>query len=235
MAQELSALRFRMRVCLTRAPMAGKLCFLAAVAFTLFFSNMLIPMALFKWYVLVLAVFVFFLAVGNLIIVGASEFRMTLFLGIMGTLVYMPFAIVNIYIGSSLAPGVSFDALSDRWFYILAYPLRVLGTLFAGLIFIRIVSPAQFVKWGRYGLLVALLLRTIEYAMDRIEETKMALAMQGKWPQEGTGLGRLREAWLKIRLGPTLIMVVVRNVFLWSPWAVLCYLAIERETKGGRK
>ena len=161
-----------------------------------------------------------------------KEFKFIIYLWLIGSIIYLLITIPYIYTQHSICPYLKLDNMVDRWLYILAYPIRILGLFSVGLIFISIVSPIGFLKYGKFGYWLALLFRVIELAIQQIHETRIALLMQNNWPEEHKGLIRLNEAYLIIKNSPKLIITMLRNMIVWFPWAWLCFNRLKTNVKG---
>lgn len=215
-------------------PLLIKILFLFVMAFILFFSALLVTNALEVYFAFILT-FVLILATLCWFTVGRKSFMTVLGFWAFGSLIYLLIAVPRIYSGASLSPYLDLKIIKDRWLYTLAYPIRLLGTFSTGLVFIRITSPVEFLRWGSFGLKIALLFRAIQYATQAFNETRLALLMQDKWPEEQQGFIRFREAWLTIKYGPLLVGTTLRNIILWFPWAWLCFNKLQLNKKGDGK
>jgi hypothetical protein len=169
------------------------------------------------------------------LIIGRNAFRLLLVSWSIGAFIYLLFAIPLVYSSAPLSPYIELSNIFDRWLYSLAIPLRILGVLSVGLIFINITSPIEFLKWGQIGWKIALLLRAIQYVSHNFHETKLALMMQNEWPEEKRGLISIKEGILSIRYSPTLVATTFRNIILWFPWAWLCFNKLQETMKGGSR
>ncbi len=112
--------------------------------------------------------------------------------------------------------------------YYLSYPLRVLGIFFTGLFFAGITSPAEFLRWGSIGLKIALLYRAFEYSITSFEENRIALTIQGSWP-DSDSKNKFKALFKVIKVSSLLIAITFRNIILWFPWAWLCYTNLKKD------
>lgn len=181
--------------------------------------------------------FVLVISVASLyrIAVGKKEFRSVILFWLIGTFIYLIFTIPLIYTQFDISPHLKLDNIIDRWLYTIALPIRLLGLFSGGLIFIRIISPIEFLRWKNFGYIIALLFRVIEQAKQKIHETRIALLMQNNWPEESGNLNRFRVASLIIKSSPKLIITTIRNMIVWFPWAWLCFKRFKGNFKGGRR
>ncbi|RKX95049.1 MAG: hypothetical protein DRP84_05375 [Spirochaetes bacterium] len=175
-------------------------------------------------YFLVLIVF----AVIFRMVAGKKSFKITIWLWASGSIIYLLIAIFLIFKGVQPLPYVKMNQL-ELILYYLSYPLRVLGIFFTGLVFVAITSPIEFLKFGKLGLGIALIYRAFEYSISSFEENRIALMIQGSWPDFADSDSRIRLFFKLIRSTPLLIATTFRNIILWSPWAWICYNAIKKD------
>lgn len=181
------------------------------IIYTLFFSLLIISGAIFR------------------IVTDRNTFITTLWLWGGGSIIYLIIALFLILRGVQPLPYIQFETLPLIIYY-LSYPLRVLGIFFIGLIFANITSPAEFLSWGEKGLKIALVYRAFEYSVQTFSETKIALLIQGEWPDfSGTKRQGFREMLMVVRSAPVLIATAFRNIILWFPWAWICYNNLKKE------
>ena len=222
---------FKVKMSLRKLPLWVK------ISSLFMFANILFPFFIgddeLRIYFYTLVVLVIFIAFWGRLIIGKGEFKVILTLWLTGSAIYLCFAIPYIYSQYDISPHLKLDNLIDRWLYTLALTIRLLGLFSIGLIFVSIISPIQFLRWGKWGYAFALLLRVIEQAVQKLHETRMALLMQNKWPEEHTGIIRLNQAYLIVKNSPKLIITTIRNMIVWFPWAWLCFNRIKINIKGG--
>ncbi len=159
---------------------------------------------------------------------GRRAFRVTLWLWLSGSAIYMIIASVLIFRGVQPLPYIRMDR-ADLVLYYLSYPLRVLGIFFTGLIFSAISSPVEFLKWGGFGMKVALAYRAFEYAVNAFETNREALLIQDEWPDFSKGVRKNRRLGKVIKATPALVATTFRNIILWFPWAWVCYTNLQKE------
>jgi hypothetical protein len=159
---------------------------------------------------------------------GRRTFRLTLWLWLSGSVVYMIIATVLILRGVQPLPYIRMDRV-DLVLYYLSYPLRVLGIFCTGLIFSSIASPVEFLKWGSFGMKVALAYRAFEYAVNAFETNREALLIQDEWPDFSKGMRKNRRLGKVIKAAPALVATTFRNIILWFPWAWVCYTNLQKE------
>ncbi len=162
------------------------------------------------------------------IIVGRKVFKLTLWLWASGSVIYLIISIVLILKGVQPLPYIHMKRI-DLILYYLSYPLRVLGIFFTGLIFVGITSPIEFIKYGKIGLGIALIYRAFEYSISMFEENRIALLIQGSWPDFGDTNKKYLMFFKLIKQTPLLIATTFRNIILWAPWAWICYNAIKKD------
>lgn len=208
---------------LSSISLAYKLVAFALVTILLFLPNLLLTYADLKLYYLAYTFFVILLIKIGIIILGEKKFITMLKLWAVGATTYLLFAIPRIYSPSSLSPYFNFTNLTDRWLYSLLLPLILLGTLISGLIFIKIIYPTEFLKWGHLGLKIAILMRALQHSAQVFNDTKISLMLQNRWPDKDSNIFNLHSSWIIIRSSPFLISTALRNIVLyWFPWGWLC-------------
>ena len=157
-------------------------------------------------------------------ILDRQTFALMLKLWSIGTIVYFLIAIPRIYMGGILTPYIVLTHISDRWLYSLLLPLVLLGTFSVGLIFMQVTSPIEFLAWGDFGLKIALLFRVLQHAMQSLQEVKIVLMMQDRWPEEQSQWICWGGTYKRIKCSILLVHIVFRNVLLyWFPWGCLCF------------
>jgi len=159
---------------------------------------------------------------------GKKSFRVTLSLWLGGSVIYLLVALPLILRGVQPLTYLSLNPLNLVLYY-LSYPLRLLGVFFIGLIFMRVISPVEFLRWGRAGLQIALAFRAFEYSVNALEETRLALLIQGEWPDFAGGRLSLSLAGKAVKASPILVATTFRNIILWFPWAWICYNALVKK------
>ncbi|HCU05170.1 MAG TPA: hypothetical protein DIC51_02490 [Coxiellaceae bacterium] len=163
------------------------------------------------------------------LILDRQTFSLMLKLWSIGTIVYFLIAIPRIYMGGTLTPYVVLTHISDRWVYSLLLPLVLLGTFSAGLIFMQVTSPIEFLDWGNIGLKIALLFRVLQHAMQSLQDVKIVLMMQDRWPEESGRWICLRDTYKRIKGSILLVHIVFRHIILyWFPWGWLCFHRLQQ-------
>jgi len=175
-------------------------------------------------------IFLFCFGVLFRIVSDKKTFRVTLWLWGSGSLIYMIIAIVLILRGSQPLPYITLEPLHLVLYYI-SYPLRVLGIFFAGLLFAEVTSPVEFLRFGEIGLKIAMAYRAFEYSVNAFEVNRVALTIQGEWPDISGGKIRFKEVLLFLKYAPVLVSTTFRNIILWFPWAWICYSTIKNDLK----
>jgi hypothetical protein len=209
---------------LSALPIECKLIWLAGIALILFLPNLLLRHVDLKIYYMFYAFFVSALAGFGFVVIGKKNFIAMLKLWGIGAVIYLLFAVPRIYWAGSLSPYFDFTSLTDRWLYSLLLPLILLGTFTASLVFVRITSPAEFLKWGYGGLKITLLMRALQHSAQVFSDTRIALMLQNQWPDEGSSIFNLRTSWLVIKSSHLLVSTAFRNIILyWFPWGWLCF------------
>ena len=162
------------------------------------------------------------------VVAGKKSFKITMWLWVSGSLIYLIISIFLIIRGVQPLPYVKMKQF-ELILYYLSYPLRVLGIFFTGLIFVAITSPIEFLKFGKFGLGIALIYRAFEYSISSFEENRIALMIQGSWPDFMDSTNKLKLFFMLVKSTPLLIATTFRNIILWSPWAWICYNAIKKD------
>ena len=162
------------------------------------------------------------------VVAGKKSFKITMWLWASGSIIYLIISVFLILKGIQPLPYVKMNKF-DLILYYLSYPLRVLGIFFTGLVFVAITSPIEFLKFGKLGLGIALIYRAFEYSISSFEENRIALMIQGSWPDFTDNVNKIRLFFKLIKSTPLLIATTFRNIILWSPWAWICYNAIKKE------
>jgi len=180
--------------------------------------------------------FIFLLCFGFLfrMVSGKKTFKITLWLWGSGSLIYMIIAIFLILKGIQPLPYIKFEPLHLILYYI-SYPLRVLGIFFVGILFAEITSPVEFLRWGETGLKIALAYRAFEYSVNAFEVNRVALTIQGEWPDISGSRVKFKELLLFLKYAPVLVSTTFRNIILWFPWAWICYNNMKKDIKKDKK
>jgi len=208
---------------LSALPLGYKLTGLVVAALFLYLPNLLLRSFELKVYYGLYSVCVLAFVIFSSNVVGKKSFVAMLKMWSIGAVVYLLFAIPRIYLAGSLTPYFELTSLADRWIYSLLLPMILLGTLSVGLVFVRITSPTEFLRWGYYGLKVTLLMRALQHSAQVFNETRMALMLQNQWPEAGSRIFDVRTSWLIIKSSPLLVSTAFRNIILyWFPWGWLC-------------
>ena len=170
------------------------------------------------------------------VVVESREFWFAIKLWLVGLVMYLIINIPYMLTGGPLSPYMELSDSFNRWLYVVALPVRILAIFLGGLIFLRITSPLEFTKYGAIGLQLTFLFRTIDYVKEAVYETKDALRMYGKWPDECVHKHWVKRTWTIIRYSPTLMFVTVRNVICWFfPWTWLFYKKMQSNIKGSKR
>jgi len=165
-------------------------------------------------------------------VAGRRMFKVTVWLWATGSIIYFCIAAVLILKDVQPLPYMQMDDL-NRILYYFSYPLRVLGIFFVGLIFSRITSPAEFLRWGETGVKIALAYRAFEYSVNSFDDVRQALLIQGEWPDFRKRGHIFFKAVLAIRGAPVLVATAFRNIILWFPWAWICYSKLRQDLRRG--
>lgn len=150
-----------------------------------------------------------------------------------GTVVYLLIALPLAFAGVSPSPMLHGLNLFERILYSFLRPIGLLGVLAAGLTFMRITSPIEFLAFGAPGYWMAVLFRAQEFAGQELRNTQIVLSIQGEWPDADEPGPRRLYLTRVFRSGPILVSTAFRNVLIWGPWAYLCFRKLKRGSKGG--
>jgi len=172
--------------------------------------------------------FLFLFGFSFRIVSSKKVFRITLWLWASGALIYLIIAIFLVLKNVQPLPYIKMDRFNLVLYY-LSYPLRVLGIFFTGLIFSNITSPVDFLRWGEFGLKIALSYRAFEYSVSSFEENRIALLIQDKWPDSLEKAKGIKTIFIFIKYAPVLIATTFRNIILWFPWAWICYNDLRKD------
>ena len=211
-----------------------KIFLLIILGLLLYLSSLFITEDLMIIYFITLTIFVISVSFFCFLIIGKNLFIPMLTLWWIGTLIYFLVSIPIAYSNISLSPYILYINTTSRILFVTAHPIRLLGTFSIGLIFIKITSPIEFLRWGRVGLYVALLLRTIQYSTEKFTEIRIALLMQNKWPDNNNNYFQFNNAILTIKYAPILIAVTFRNIIQWFPWAWISFNKLNIKINGGK-
>jgi len=177
-----------------------------------------------------IAFFILLLVFGLLfrMVTNRKTFRITLWLWVTGSILYILVAIFFVIKGMQPLPYMHMERLAMILYYF-SYPFRILGIFFTGLTFVEITSPVEFIRWGKAGLSLALAYRAFEYSIASFNENRIALMIQGNWPDSADRVHKFRLFIQIVRYAPVLIATTFRNLILWSPWAWICYTSIKKD------
>jgi len=163
------------------------------------------------------------------LVVGRTTFKTMLVGWLFGLIPYAVFAIPLTLSGVNLTPHMALHSGSSRWLYTGLFPPRMLGIFAAGTILFAILSPTNFLKLGRVGVGMTVVLRAFEFAEQQLASAIDTLRLQGNWPDSGMKR-RKRPALIILVKGCVIIVIVcLRNAILWSPWAYLSFKAIDKQ------
>lgn len=217
---------------LAKLPLMSKIWLLVFAACALYLSNFFITAATLSLHFILIGLLVATFTVVAFDVLERRAFNTMFKLWLIGTMVYLVFAVPRIYFTSALSPYFVFNSLLDRWLYSLLLPLLLLGTFSIGLTMMRVTSSTEFLGWGRIGLKIALVFRSLEHAVQMLSDTKTVLIMQDKWPEDNCKLFSLRKTYLVIRYSPLLVGTALRNIICyWFPWGWICFKRISGENK----
>ena len=161
------------------------------------------------------------------IVAGKKAFKVIMWLWAGGSIIYLIVAAFLIVKGVQPLLYLKMDRF-DMILYYVSYPLRVLGIFFTGLIFSSITSPVEFLRWGDFGLKIALVYRSFETNMK-------ALIVQGEWPDFSRDAKNFRRTFLVVKSTPMLVAITFRNIILWFPWAWICYNTLRKDVDKRRE
>jgi len=209
-----------------------KIILLVTLGIALFGTHLLVSTQNLDLYFFSLASAVIALVWLGYLVLGKKPLKNIVILWAIGVTIYLCFAIPRIYYGGMLTPYFSLTSIYERWCYSLLFPAILLGSFIVGLIFMRITSPLEFLRWGDFGFKLALIFRALQHSMQIFQSTKMALIMRGEWPDE-KGIGAM---WLAFKSSPLLIGTSIRNIILfWFPWGWLSVLKLQHTIEGRKK
>lgn len=215
---------------LKKLPLPIKIFLLLVIAITLFGSNLLVKPQNLDIYFIGLAGIVILLVLCSRPIVGKKTLKNVLIFWGIGIGIYLLFAVPRIYGSGLLTPYFTLTSIYERWFYSLLFPVILLGTFVTGLVFIKITSPLEFLRWGNFGFKLALLFRAFQHSIQIFQDTKIALLMRGEWPEEQNEIIGWQKIWLFIKYSPRLICTSLRNIILfWFPWGWLCVVKLQKK------
>jgi hypothetical protein len=117
----------------------------------------------------------------------------------------------------------------NKILYLSLYPIRMLGIFLNGFIFIQILSPVQFLKYGKFGLKIALVLRSVNFITDEFKKNRQALIMSGIIPDDEEIKKNKKNILLMLKQSPLLITLTIRNLFLWIYWIIQYFKKIEKK------
>ncbi|MBL7137044.1 MAG: hypothetical protein ISS81_10735 [Candidatus Marinimicrobia bacterium] len=217
---------------LRNMPLFIKIGFLIIVASLFYISPLFVTESLMKPYFFILLFIVVLFASFCRIIIGKKLFKSIFWLWFIGAAIYLLISTIRIYNMSSLSPYQEYNHIFERWLYVVAHSIRLLGTFAVGLIFIKVTSPIEFLNWGKPGLYFALLLRATQYSTEKFNEVRIALLMQNKWPDDNGRIIQPKNAWLTIKYAPALVAVTFRNIIQWFPWAWIFFTKLHNKLKG---
>ena len=144
-------------------------------------------------------------------------------------LFYVITSFIFYYADFPITPMLHLSTPLNKLIYLSIYPLRMLGIFISGFIFIQILSPVQFMKYGKTGFKIALILRSVNYIMDEFLKNKQALIMSGIIPDDFEIKKDKKNILIFIKKSPLLITLTIRNLFLWIYWFMQYYKKIERK------
>lgn len=213
---------------LKRLSLPIKIILLITLGVVLFGSHLLVGAQNLDLYFIGLASMVLGLVWLGYWVLGKKALKSTVILWGVGVVIYLCFAIPRIYSGGMLTPYFTLISIDERWFYSLLFPVILLGTFIVGLIFMRITSPLEFLRWGDFGFKLALIFRALQHSIQIFQSTKTALTMRGEWPDEN-GVGA---TWLAFKSSPLLIGASIRNIILfWFPWGWLSVIRLQEKLR----
>jgi hypothetical protein len=218
---------------LRKLPLIIKVAFLLAVSFVFFILFSFVTDERLITFLSVDAVALALLMGLSYYLLGHRVFALTLKTWALGWTLYVPVAVAVLLSGLTVSLFVSFESPLHRWLYAFSYLLRALGVILGGLVFVEILQPSQFLRFGVVGLGLAFLARIIEVAIEEIFQIVDVLKMQGDWPEApGRYRGKLRTLWFTIRSSPMLISIVFRNMIWWFlPWGLISLKRISKDLK----
>jgi hypothetical protein len=85
-----------------------------------------------------------------------------------------------------------------------------------GMSFMEIISPIEFLRYGKIGFHISYLLRSFQVSMYQIDQNKKAMEMAGEIPRRYRSLS---DYLLLIKKAPLILSLSIRNLMLWLFWS----------------
>ena len=216
---------------LKRCHLIVKIAYMSLVACAFFLFVFFVPQRTMVVFYALILVAVVMQGVVTYVVIGSAAFWLTLRLWVIGTVIYLAIAIPLTLNGVEPTPWIRLDDTTQRLLYSVLYPVRILGIFFVGLVFLSITSPTEFFIFGRVGLYVALLLRSIEVSKLNVVQTLESFKILGMWPDRVHSIGRTKALSMRVRSCPLIIIVTLRNLANWMPWAWVHFKRLEERFK----
>ncbi|HOQ80217.1 MAG TPA: hypothetical protein PKZ69_04230 [Candidatus Cloacimonadota bacterium] len=137
-------------------------------------------------------------------------------LWLIGLVFYGIFALVFVLNNWNISPTIELTETKYTILYLLIYPIRVLAVFFSGLSFIEIVSPIEFLKYGRLGHQLCFLMRSFQVAKEQMMQNKKAMEMMGELPDT---FKSFKDYQIFVKKSPLIIALTIRNLMVWLFWA----------------
>ncbi|HOD54707.1 MAG TPA: hypothetical protein PKJ08_09290 [Candidatus Cloacimonadota bacterium] len=207
-----------------------KVSFLIVVSFMLFpymSSESLIPA-----YSLFLIAITFILAFLYYRLSSWRSLVIVMKLWLIGLVFYALFSLVFILNDWNISPTIQITETKNQVLYLLIYPVRVLAVFFTGLSFIEVISPVEFLKYGRLGYHLCYLLRSFQVSKEQMIQNKRAMEMMGVIPDTFTKAGDYKQF---IRKSPLIIALTIRNLMIWLFWSSHIFEKFKNKQKESSK
>ncbi len=179
-------------------------------------------------YSLFLLGFTFILAFVYYKLSSLKSLILVLKLWLIGLVFYVLFSLVFILNSWDISPTIRLTETKNQLLYLMIYPVRVLAVFFTGLSFIEIISPVEFLKYGRAGYGFCYLLRSFQVSKEQMIQNKRAMEMMGQIPSE---FKSVKDYSLFIRKSPLIIALTIRNLMIWLFWSSHIFEKFKKRNK----
>lgn len=137
-------------------------------------------------------------------------------LWLIGLIFFFIFSLVFLLNHWELSPGINLSTLMNKIIYLTLYPIRILGVFIIGFTFIEIISPIEFLKFGRAGFYLCYLFRSFQVSKEEMQQNKEMMEMRGQLPVQ---FKSFKDYELFFRNAPIIIALTIRNMMLWLFWS----------------
>jgi len=147
-------------------------------------------------------------------------------LWLIGLALYSIFALVFWLNNWSISPTLQINESKNVLLYLLSYPIRILAVFYIGLSFIELVSPVEFLQFGKIGIYICFLLRSFQVAKEQMLNNKKAMEIMGEIPESLKSISDYR---LFLHKSPLIIALTIRNLMIWLFWASHQFEKLKKE------